>query len=459
MNDFSLKNRIAFNYIISTALLVLFVSIAIYTVVHISVSNHLDKDLEKEVKKHTKEIQVTDGKITLKRYSEWMEREHNTVGVDPVFIEFISAEGELIDKSPNLKEQALLYIPKQADNVFFDSRLADKSIRQVQVPIFNKEEKVGYLLIAVSLEGQKVVLDTLLKILLLAYPFILIVLFFAARFIAGESIKPINSIIEISNNITRDNLTSRVPLPHNKDELYILSETINNLLDRIERAIEREQSFTTYASHEFRTPLAVLKGTLEVLIRKPRKQEEYEHKISFCIKEVDRLNHLVDQLLLLTRFENQQRTLKLEKILIENMIIPILDRLSVPIKQKNIHVVTSFEDHIYAETDMYLFSIILSNLISNAVKYSKNNGIVKIVIRKEETNAIFEIFDSGIGISEEDMEKIFDNFYRAQTYENSHIKGFGLGLAIVKRFCLLLNINIHISSRENQGTHVKLTIP
>lgn len=459
MQNLSFRNRIALNYIITTALLIGFVFVTIYMVVDFSVSNHLNDDLQREVDRHSQEVEVKNGTIALKRHREWMEREHNTVGVDPVFIEFLDIEGNLIDKSPNLKESHLLYDPNQKDNVFYNGELAEKRIRQVQVPILDENGKrVGHLLVAVAREGSEVVLETLRYIMLITFPVILIILFFVARFIAGRSIKPINDIIDTSNKITRDNLTERIPLPHNKDELFILSDTINQLLDRIEKTIEREKSFTSYASHEFRTPLAVLKGTLEVLIRKPRQQEEYEEKVKYCVHEIDRLNHLVDELLILTRFENQKQSLNLEDASIKNIIEDTLKYLSRNIQEKNINIRTSIPDEdIRFKTDVYLFSTIVSNILSNAIKYSHQDGEIQVNVNDENGMVICEIKDNGVGISEKDMEKIFDKFYRST--DHSDIKGFGLGLPIVKRFCSLLNIRIDISSKEGVGTTVSLQIP
>lgn len=459
MQNFSFRNRIALNYIITTALLIGLVFVTIYMVVEYNVSNHLNKDLQREVERHSQEIEVRNGTITLKRHKECMEREHNTVGVDPVFIEFLDINGNLIDKSPNLKSSNLLYNPNQEDNVFFNGELAEKRIRQVQVPIQNENgTRVGHLLVAVAREGSEVVLEALRHILLFTYPIILIILFFVARFIAGRSIKPINHIIDTSNKITRDNLTERIPLPHNKDELYVLSDTINQLLNRIEKTIEREKSFTSYASHEFRTPLAVLKGTLEVLIRKPRSPEEYEEKVTYCIKEIDRLNHLVDDLLILTRFENQKQSLHIDTVKIDSVIKDALKYLSANIQQKNIDIdYLSFSDDIDIQTDKYLFTTVLSNILSNAIKYSHSKGRVGIQLQKENNAIICEVKDAGIGIPEKDMEKIFDKFYRSA--DRAEIKGFGLGLSIVKRFCSLLNIEVEFFSREGIGTTVRLRIP
>lgn len=459
MKNFSFRNRIALNYIITTALLIGIVFVTIFIVVEIGVSNHLNDDLQTEVDRHSQEVEVKNGKIALKRHKEWMEREHNTVGVDPVFIEFLDIDGNLIDKSPNLKESHLLYDLKQNDNVFFDGELAEKRIRQVQVPILNERgERVGHLLVAVAREGSEVVLETLGRILLTTYPFILIILFFVARFIAGRSIKPINEIIDTSNRITKDNLTSRIPLPHNKDELYVLSDTINQLLDRIEKTIEREKSFTSYASHEFRTPLAVLKGTLEVLIRKPRQQEEYEEKVNYCIKEVDRLNHLVDELLILTRYENLKQSLKWENTDIKMIVDESLKYLERNMQQKNMRILTNISStDIPFRTDIYLLSTIIHNILSNAIKYSHRDSEIDINVQAEDNTILLEIADKGIGISEEDLEMVFDKFYRST--DHADIKGFGLGLPIVKRFCSLLNIKIQINSKEGVGTTVKLQIP
>jgi signal transduction histidine kinase len=210
----------------------------------------------------------------------------------------------------------------------FDTKLLHNKIRQIQIPIYNKTQKIGYLVSDVPgrcLYGSSkfICIDYCLSLDSNS--------FLIARFIAGRSIKPISSIIETSNIITKDNLSSRIPLPQNRDELYVLSKTINNLLDRIENTIEREE-FTSDASHELRTPLTVIKGTLEVLTE-AAKFFRVRRKINFCIYEVDRLNNLVDQLLLLARFENQKQSLKKEKIYF-TVILDSISRYSSIIQTK-----------------------------------------------------------------------------------------------------------------------------
>ena len=306
------------------------------------------------------------------------------------------------------------------------------------------------------MEEPKMVLDNLRNILFISFPIVLLVLFIVTSIIAGKSIKPVLKIIETSSIISTKNLKSRILMPKNKDELYVLSKTINDLLDRIENAIEREKQFTSDASHELRTPLAVIKGTLEVLIRKPREKEEYEGKINYCISEVDRVNNLVDQLLLLARFENQKVIINKQKVALNEIILESLERNSNGIRDKKIGINFTFSEHFMVNTDAYKVSIIIENILSNAIKYSHENGSISILLSNERDVVKCEILDNGIGISPLDIEKIYEQFYRSKPTEHPAIKGNGLGLSIVKRLCDLLDITVSIESNEEIGTKVTL---
>jgi signal transduction histidine kinase len=458
MKPLSFKNRIASYYIITTALLIFAVFFVIFAIVKYSVYSNVNKDIKKEVAKHLREIEVIENCVLLIREQQWKIKQINTVEVSPAFIQFVDELGALVEKSPNLKLKRLTYYPNEKNNELFDAKFDDITVRQIQVPLYQGEKIIGYLIVATSLENSMMVLDNLFKILIIAFPLVLLLLFLIARFIAGRSIKPISSIIKTANIITRDNLTSRIQLPQNKDELHLLSKTINELLNRIENAIEREKQFTSDASHEFRTPLAVIKGTLEVLVRKERSHEEYKEKIEFCVKEVNRLNELVDELLLLARFENQKQNLKLETLHLNTYLMELVTRNSSFLVEKNIKFVTNFKKEYYSITDQYLFSIIINNLLTNAIKYSKQNGKIIIDCFESDSGLYIAISDFGIGIAESDLNKIFDQFYRSKSTNHPNIKGTGLGLSIVKRLCELLDIAITIDSKENDGTKVTLQL-
>lgn len=458
MPQLSFKNRIAFNYLISTALMVLFVFVIIYNIVSFTVYSHVDSDLAIEVNNHLSEIKITNDNVQLIDASEWREQEHNTLNVNPVFVQILDANKKLVGKSPNLKNSHLFLDENEKNFVAFDTKLTGKSIRQVQFSVLYKRKRAGYIMIAMSLEDTNLVLKNLSNVLLISYPIILLLLFFTARFIAGRNIMPIKNITKTASAITRENLKTRINLPENKDELFVLSKTINDLLERIENAISREKQFTSDASHELRTPLAIVKGTLEVLIRKPRNVEEYEKKIKYCINEVDRLNNLVDQLLLLARFENQKIAISQTQVELNEIILQSLQRFSSEIESRNIAIVFSFKEHFPIHSDAYLISIIVENLLSNALKYSNPNGKITIVLTKENQSVLCMITDNGVGIPQQDLNKIYEQFYRSRVTVRPMVKGIGLGLSIVKRLCDLLQISIKIDSTLAEGTSVCLRI-
>jgi signal transduction histidine kinase len=457
MFSFSFKNRIAFHYIISTGLLISVVFFVIYHFIDHSVNTHINDDIMDEVAKHLNEIEIDRNNTYLIQVDQWRALEHNTVSVNPVFVQFFDINNQLIDKSPNLKGLRLKMYDSTLNNKFIDTYLNKKPIRQIQVPLLDKNKVIGYLFIAMSLDDATMILKNLQDTFLIALPLILFVLFLIARLIAGRSIKPVTLITETSSRITKDNLKERIDLPQNKDELYVLSKTINDLLDRIENAVEREKQFTSDASHELRTPLTVLKGTLEVLIRKQRTQAEYEDKINYGITEVNRLNNLVDQLLLLARFENQIQSLKIEKIYLNALILDILTRYSLKMNTKKISINHTFSKEYYIESDNYLVSIIISNIISNAIKYSNENGEISIILSQKGNITICTISDNGIGITKDDLDKILNPFYRSNPTHHPEIKGSGLGLSIVKRLSELLNIQLEIQSDYDKGTSVILS--
>ena len=167
---------------------------------------------------------------------------------------------------------------------------------------------------------------------------------------------------------------------------------------------------------------------MEVLIRKPRNQQEYEDKINFCIFEVNRLNKMVDQLLLMARFENQKQNINNESIYLNALLLDQITRFSDKIATKKITINTNFTSEFYINSDSYLISIIISNLISNAIKYTNNHGEISIILSQNSESLLFTIIDNGIGIAKNDLEKVFHSFYQADSLNNTILlKEQGLG--------------------------------
>ncbi len=448
------KERLAFLYLISTAGIISILFLVIILTVKKSVYQHLDHDIYLEAIKHSKDIKLKNGTLYFDK-NAWLEREHQMVQVNPVFVETIDNHGKLIARSPNLKDDSLRFIAGLIGE-YRNTTLANGPIRQFQLAVKFGGKSYGHLMVAMSLESAQMVLKKLKTTLLIAFPIVLLVLFFWARFIAGKSIKPVTTIIETADKITRNNLDDRIKLPNNKDELHLLVTTINRLLNRIEQAMEREKQFTSDAAHELKTPLQVMKGNMEILIRKPRSEEEYQTKIKSCLKEINRMAHLVDQLLLLARFESQKEALDLKEVPLDELTEQVIQKKLWQIEHKNINLKLNIQELVSVYSDSYLLHIIFENLLSNAIKYTPKDGIISITIGRKDGQAFFGIQDTGIGIKPEEMDRIFDRFYRSDPLKHPDIKGTGLGLSIVKRLSEILHLNFDLKSKPGEGLLVSI---
>lgn len=451
--NLSFKNRIALYYMIATAIIMALAFSIIYLIVHKTVFANLDEDLSYEAHKHTKEVTITKDSVHFKNKAEWEEKEHREVQVNPVFIQLIDINGRLMDKSPNLKED---FLPFNKTNIgeHFNTQISNRSIRQVQLPIKQNGIVKAYILAAMSSESALSILLKLKHVLLFSYLIILVGLYFVSRLLAGKSIKPIQKITNTITRISKLNLKERVELPQNKDEIYDLSTGFNSLIDRIENALEKERQFTSDASHELRTPLATLRGTLEVLIRKPRNQKEYEEKIQFSLVEIEKMANTLEQLLLLARLDSNK--IKKDYISLPAIIDESLTHFKNQIVSKQLKIDFQFNYDQKLLVPHYYTNLIIDNILSNAIKYSNNNGLVKISLVEKENQVICIIQDEGIGIKQEDLKNIYDSFFRSDALSHKTIKGNGLGLSIVKKCADAISVKIEVESTLNKGTKITL---
>lgn len=452
------KNRIAFHYMFANAIIMAVVFTIIYFVVFDVVIGNLDNDLSYEAHKHLKEVKNTENGVKFKNKEEWEEREHREVEVNPVFIQLIDANGQIMDKSPNLKEDNLQFNAYEGDG-FFDAQIGERLIRQIQLPFEKKGKISGYILAAVSSESAFDTLLNLRNVLIISYLFLLIGLYVISRFLAGRSISPVTKVTDTIARITKYNLKERVELPQNKDEIHELSLSFNSLLDRIENALERERQFTSDASHELRTPLATLRGTLEVLIRKPRNQDEYEDKIKYSLKEIDKMVATLEQLLLLARLDSNGKIIGNKLVDLSTIMDESISRLKNHITEKKLRIDFEFDENKKLMVPQFYTHLIIENIVSNAIKYSNNEGIIHIQLAEVGKQVVCQIKDHGIGIKKEDLKNIYDGFFRSDALDHKHIKGNGLGLSIVKKCAEAINATLTVDSVLGEGTTVTIKFP
>ncbi len=460
MKTHRFSKRIAFNFMASTAILIILIFLSIYLVVFRTVYRHLDNDLEAEYHEISHSIVMLDDKIIFANKAEWEEAEHAEIEVNPTFIQVTDTLGQVIKRSPNLRKTSLSVIKSEDTKAFFNARLSGGWVRQLQVELTNeKDRQSGYISIAIPLDESQMVLKNLLIILLALFPVILFILYFVSRFIAQKSISPVIVLTDSSEKISRENLNERIPLPARKDELYVLTSSINSLLDRVEQTLMREKQFSSDASHELRTPLSVLKGTLELMLRKPRDPEYYIEKTGTCLNEVNRMAVLVDQLLLLARYGKKNTPTASTPVNLSELADKVISRHVQIINEKGISIFLDIEKNIVVRTDAFMLEQIIENIFTNALKYSFSNSTIGILVSKQEQKIVLTIKDEGIGMTEDEVRQIFNRFFRADESRNAQTKGVGLGLAIAKRFADILDLKIDVKSQARVGSVFSLIFP
>ncbi len=450
----SFRRRIATYFMISTAIIIALVFGTVYYIVQKTVYYNLDKDVKTEAEDHRAKVEMNQqGMLYFVNKKHLLASEHTQAQVNPVFIQLIDLNGNFIDKSPNLKQNVLRLKSTHEDGAHYNTSLNGHPIRQVQIKVQLNGKKVGHLLAAMSLEASLMVLKNLRNTLFILYPIILLGLFFISSLLAGRSIQPVVSIIETTDRITKKNLDQRVDLPAKRDELYTLSVSINALLQRIENAMVRERQFTSDASHELRTPISILRGTLEILLRKPRSAEEYHAKIQESLTEVDRLALILDQLLDLARNDESTAFYANEKQSAVKLMNEIIARQSPVAEEQQVSIHFQPEKTVnQVQINAFYGTTILENILSNAIKYSKEKSEVKVDFELTDDAFVCHIQDFGIGIEQEDLVHIFQPFFRSDALKHKSIKGTGLGLSIVQKAAKAIQAEISVKSELGKGT-------
>jgi len=444
---FSFKKRIAIYNTLAVAIITAIVFMVIYGVVHYSSFRHLDKDIMLEKEELLSSLDWQDDHIIINKLPEWEEAEHKKIEINPTFIQIVDNHDRMVFRSANLKGHHFLFNPKNESVNFYNTQIENQRLRMGQFPLRNDEGKlIGQLTVGVSQQESYFVLNNLLFTLFISFPILLIVLYVVIYIAASRAIAPVHELIRTASGINDSNINTRLSLPENEDEIYQLATTINDLLNRIESSIEQQKQFTADASHEIKTPLSAIRGTLEVLLRKQREPVQYEEKIKEVIGQTDRLNLLLDQLLQLARFESE--TVKKENILLAFNIQSVVQKWQKQCLEKDIKITINIPPNTSIKADIMFLDIMLNNLVSNAIKYGNFHSI--IYCTWDEQNHVLSVTNDGSGIPAEQIPLLFNRFYRIDDSRSSSIPGSGLGLAIVKKLADLQHISIAVKSNQGQ---------
>ncbi|PWU20502.1 MAG: sensor histidine kinase [Bdellovibrio sp.] len=268
-------------------------------------------------------------------------------------------------------------------------------------------------------------------------PLILLMAMLASYILAGRALAPITVMVAQANSIGAQELSKRLPVPETRDEIRDLALTLNQMLERIDRAFQSQEKFIADASHQLLTPLTVMKGALE----SARRQESLTtESIESCLTEVDHLTNLVRDLLALARMDAGVETLQFQKLFLDELVLEAIHKLEPVVRQKDIRIKFDLMDPLVSglerpqvKGEEQLLTTLIYNLIENAAKYSPRGSQVQVRLRWTKENQQLDVIDDGPGIPVGSENLIFERFRRGTGSEGARKPGFGLGLAIAKK--------------------------
>jgi two-component system, OmpR family, heavy metal sensor histidine kinase CusS len=292
-------------------------------------------------------------------------------------------------------------------------------------------------------------------------PLVVIVSVLGGYMLSARALKPVDHMTRMAIGIGITNLSKRIPVEDSGDEIQRLAEAWNDLLERLESSVTRQQQFTSDASHDLRTSIAVILGTGQLTLRHQRTEEEYREAIATMVSECDSTSHLLEDLLLLARGDVFTTTVGHMPVNITQLIKDVSQRVLglVSAKAQRIEVYTA-SDPILVLGDRKLLQRLLSILIDNAVKYTPAGGAIRISLERQDDDFVhLSVRDTGIGIPSEQLSRIFDRFYRADSARSRNSGGFGLGLAIAKWISVSHSAEISVTSALNEGSTFVVRFP
>lgn len=307
-------------------------------------------------------------------------------------------------------------------------------------------------------DSRQGISDIILRLTIIILPVILIVTFLGALWISSRTFRPIEKIVATANSINdADDLTDRIALKRGPKEMKQLAGAFDRMFERLEKVFDAERQFTSDASHELRTPTAIILAECDRAKRKAETPEDYRESIDNISEQGHRMSALIDELLGITRLQQGTERYPLSKGDLSEFVTLSCEEF-VPADDRGIHMETEIEPGIECSFNASLISRVIYNLLQNAYKYGRDNGYVRLSLARENSDAVIRVKDNGIGIKKEDLDKIWQRFWQADSARGAE-GGSGLGLAMVKEIAELHGGSAAAESTEGRGSEFIFRIP
>ncbi len=317
--------------------------------------------------------------------------------------------------------------------------------------------------IGIPIDEFAEMLDGFTWTVLLASPILLVLASAAGYWMSGRALAPVGRITRTAGEIEAQNLSERLPVLGTGDELDQLSNTLNAMFTRLEDSFRRITQFTADASHELRTPIAIIRTTAEVTRRKPRSDKEYAEVLDRILAESERTTELIEGLMLLARADAGAEDVVTEPVRLDELVQTACADARVLAEAAGVALVSDSLTTCSVAGDHRALRRVLLVLLDNGIKYSNAGGEVRVCLElrrcKDRQTAMLEVRDRGIGIAPEDLPHIFERFYRASKDRSRKIDGLGLGLSIAQAIAQRHGGEIQMESGPGVGSTVRVFLP
>lgn len=461
--------RLSFGHAIWMGLIFVAIGVGVYRVVEDSILQSLDTTLLTSAKT-LRESHLARKRSPSRQSPFWESVLEEVYGRDRMAIrahaQMVNMSGKLPLDSENIRASlpvtplAVMRAEKGLETFETFEVKSGPPLRQVTLPVFRNGRFSGELIqVGTPMEAYLSTLSSVRKMILGSLLLGLCISIVFGYLLIKSAFRPVARITNAASKLGANELAMRLKLPPANDELRVLTRTINEMLDRLEDAFSRLRRFAGDVSHELRTPLAVLKGEVELALRRERNQEEYKEALRTIGRESSNMSQIVEDLLLLARAQGNSIALKWEDADIERFLHDIEISVRPNFQQKGVMLDIYHYGVSHVRMSPSYFGLAVKNLLLNACKHSEAGAKVEFKFHTFEQHHEFVIRDYGEGIPAEALPYIFDAFYRADTARNRAAGGAGIGLSLAQALVKLHGGQITVQSAANEGSTFIIRIP
>jgi heavy metal sensor kinase len=337
--------------------------------------------------------------------------------------------------------------------------LARYPVRILTVPVVKAGRVVNLIQVGMSLENSYWSRHRFLLAMTAVLPFALFLAGGGGWLLARRALQPVDRMAEAARRISTENLAERLADSGVGDELSRLAQTLNEMLGRLENSFRQVRQFSADASHELQTPLTILKGEIEVALRSPRSLEEYQRILKSALEEIDRLAGLAEGLLHLSRADAGVLRMDRRTVDLARLVEEVYEQGKVLAGARAITLSLGRIEPVSVQGDDERLKRVLLNLVDNGVKYTPAGGHVTLSLERTGEEAYLKVEDTGIGLSTEEQDRVFERFYRSAEARSSGEGGAGLGLCIARSIVEAHGGRIEVKSSPGLGCTFTVILP